>query len=146
MSTLDAAAAHAACAVIQRPAINMVKCGLFQGQYVVTTAGVGSREVFCPAKADEILIATEITGDVAAEVIACANADYDYGDFSENFWNAWGNGYPHCQKLGNDIRDRADTTVANGEEHVYYCDRQVIDNRPDWKPHHTDARSSWTGQ
>ena len=59
------------------------------------------------ARANELLTAAEISAEVAAEIVRCAARDYDYDDFAENFWNAWGQGYPACEKLGDRLREEA---------------------------------------
>jgi len=100
-------------------------CSRAAAQYIHHVKGEGKYLRFDGDLADKLLSEETLSDETLAEVARCADSDYDYEDASENFWNAWGSGYPLCKKMGDLIRAQCDVETPREDHEVYYCDTVV---------------------
>jgi hypothetical protein len=67
-----------------------------------------------------LLLEAEITSEMRTAVQMIAEADYDYGNFAENFWNAWGMGLQIVQELGDRIMEESKGKVSIPETRFFF--------------------------
>ena len=119
-----------------------VPCTEQEAEFFTVTPAMRGREVD-NSKLDNLLESAEVTAEVAAEVLACADRDWDYGNFAENFWNAAGQGgYPHCSTLARELREQAsgdDQELVAEVRHYYRRENATESNcRGNW-----NEKGSW---